>query len=115
MPEQFATVEDYLASLAPEVRTRLEEVRAILHENLPGAEDTISYNMPTLVLDGRRVVHYAGWKKHVSLYPLPADEDLADELAPYTSGKGTGKFPLDRPLPRDLVARVVRRLTVESR
>ena len=110
MAQKFANVEDYLESLAPEVRQVLGEVRATIHAAVPEGEDLISYNMPTLVIGDRRIVHYAGWKKHVSLYPMPDDEDLAGELAAYASGQGTVKFPVDRPLPHDLIARVVQRL-----
>ena len=111
MPEHFASVEDYLDSLAPESRTALESVRATLHDAVPDGVDTISYNMPTLTLGDRRIVHYAGWKKHVSLYPAPeADADLRREMAPYVAGKGTLKFPLDQPLPHALIARIVQRL-----
>jgi len=92
----------------------LAEVRSTIHAALPEAEDAISYNMPTLMIGGRRIVHYAGWKKHVSLYPMPGDEDLATDLAPYAAGKGTLKFPLDQPVPHDLIARVVQRLSGAS-
>ena len=114
MPEQFSSVEDYLDSLSPEVRSVLTEVRSTLHSALPEAEDTISYNIPTLVVDGRRVVHYAGWKKHISLYPTPGDEALERELAPYVAGKGTLKFPVNQPVPHDLVARIARALSAGS-
>ena len=71
----------------------------------------ISYNIPTLKRDGRSVVHFAGWKAHVSLYPMPdGDADLERDLAPYSSGKGTLKFPLAEPIPLELVRRVVARL-----
>lgn len=112
MAEKFATVEDYLDSLAPAVRSALEEVRATLHDAVPGAEDAISYNIATLKVGERRIVHYAGWKQHISLYPMPDDEDLAEELAPYAAGKGTLRFPLAQPLPHDLVARIAQRLSV---
>jgi uncharacterized protein YdhG (YjbR/CyaY superfamily) len=112
MAEHFSSVEDYLDSLAPEVRSAVEEVRATIHDAVPDGEDAISYNMPTLTLGDRRVVHYAGWKKHISLYPAPeGDDDLEREVAPYVAGKGTLKFPLDRPLPHDLIARIVQRLS----
>jgi uncharacterized protein YdhG (YjbR/CyaY superfamily) len=111
MSEKFATVEDYLDSLAPEVRRALEEVRATLHAALPEAEDAISYNMPTLRIGDRRIVHYAGWERHLSLYPMPDDEDLAEEMAPYAAGKGTLKFPLAEPVPHDLIARIARSLS----
>ena len=115
MAQKFANVEDYLESLAPEVRQVLSEVRATIHAAVPEGEDTISYHMPTLVIGERRVVHYAGWKKHVSLYPMPDDEDLAEELSAYASGQGTLKFPVDQPVPHDLIARVVQRLSAASR
>ncbi len=111
MAEKFATVEDYLQSLAPEVRSALEDVRAAIHQAAPGADEAISYNIPTLRRDGRSVVHFAGWKAHVSLYPMPdGDAELERDLAPYSSGKGTLKFPLAEPIPLELVRRVVARL-----
>lgn len=112
MAVKFATVEDYLDSLAPEVRSALQEVRATLHDAVPGAEDAISYNIATLKIGERRIVHYAGWKQHISLYPMPQDEDLAEELAPYAAGKGTLRFPLAQPVPLELVARIAQRLSV---
>ena len=111
MAQKFSSVEDYLDTLEPEVRRVLEEVRAAIHEAVPDGEDTITYNMPTVTIGGRKIVHYAGWKKHVSLYPTPAGDDLASELAPYVSGQGTLKFPVDRPVPLDLIARVAQRLS----
>ena len=113
--QKFASIDDYLDSLSPEVRAAVEEVRAIVNAEVPDGEETISYHMPTVRRDGHAVVHYAGWKKHVSLYPMPDDEDLAAELAPYAAGKGTLKFPVDQPVPLDLVARVAQRLSAASR
>ena len=114
--QKFASIDDYLDSLSPEVRAAVEEVRAIVNAEVPDGEETISYHMPTVRRGGQAVVHYAGWKKHVSLYPVPAvDEDLERELAPYLSGRGTLKFPLGQPLPRELVAQVVRLLSDAAR
>ena len=112
MAEKFSSVEDYLDSFPADVRQALEELRSVILQTVDGAQETISYNIPTVRVDGRPVVHYAGWKQHLSLYPVPeGDEDLAREVAPYVAGKGTLKFPLDEPLPRDLVARVARHLS----
>jgi uncharacterized protein YdhG (YjbR/CyaY superfamily) len=116
MSEKFTSVDDYLDSLAPDTRTAVEEVRAIVREVVPDGEETISYNIPTVRRDGRAVVHFAGWKKHVSIYPVPeAGGELARELAPYAGDKGTLKFPLDQPLPRELVAQVARALSDAAR
>jgi len=114
MAETFATVEDYLDSLSEDSRAAVEEVRQRIHAALPGAHEVISYNIPTLKQDGRSVVHFAGWKGHVSLYPAPeGDEALQQALTPYVSGKGTVKFPLSQPMPLDLVQRIVEALVAE--
>ncbi len=111
MATKFTSVEDYLDSLAPEVRSAVEAVRTTILAALPGGTDAISYNMPTVNVQGRRIVHYAGWKAHVSLYPAPEDdEELERDLAPYVAGRGTLKFPLGQPLPHELITRVVQRL-----
>lgn len=104
------SVDAYLAAQPDAVRDVLERIRRIVHETVPGAGETIAYGMPTATLDGRSLVHWAGWAKHVSVYPEPDPADdpaLAQDLAPYANGRGTLKFRLDRPVPYDLVGRVV--------
>jgi uncharacterized protein YdhG (YjbR/CyaY superfamily) len=102
-----ATVEAYLAGLPEDVRPVLDEVRATIRRALPEAGERISYGMPTATLDGRSVIHYAAWKTHISVYPVPdGDADFEAEIAPYRSGPGTLRFPLDRPLPYQLIGRV---------
>jgi uncharacterized protein YdhG (YjbR/CyaY superfamily) len=104
-------VDDYLAAQPDAARAVLARLRAIVHEEAPGVEETISYRMPTFVLSGRPLVHLAGWKDHVSLYPMPdGDPDLDRDAAPYVAGRGTVRFPLREPLPEDLVRRMVRAL-----
>ncbi|GAB3591938.1 iron chaperone [Angustibacter peucedani] len=111
MGEVPADVEAYLASQPADVRDRLEQARAVLHAAVPGLTETISYGMPTFELDGQRLVHLAGWKRHISLYPAPdGDPDLEAVVGPYRSGRGTLKLPLAQPLPEDVVRLVVRRL-----
>jgi uncharacterized protein YdhG (YjbR/CyaY superfamily) len=108
------TFEEYLSSLPPASRAVLVDLRQTLLSALPDGEDAISYGMPTVTVAGRRVVHYAVWKDHASLYPVPAaDDDLHRDLAPYVAGKGTLHFPLDQPLPHELVARVATALLRE--
>jgi uncharacterized protein YdhG (YjbR/CyaY superfamily) len=103
-----ATIEEYLAGLPDDARARLEEVRRLVHEVVPDAGETISYAMPTFTLDGRPLVHVAAWKQHIGLYPLPPlDPQLDAEVDAYRGTKGSMKLPYSRPLPRELVARVV--------
>ena len=104
---KFSSVEEYLHSFPSNVREVLEEIRRRIHAAVPGGEDVIRYDIAAVQVDGRSVVHYAGWKQHVSLYPAPGPEaGLDDELASYVTGKGTVKFPLSGPVPYDLVGRV---------
>lgn len=78
---------------------------------LPGAEEVISYKMPAFRLDGRVVIYFAGYKGHIGVYPVHlALPEMAERLAPYLSGKATAKFPLDAPLPLELLADVARGL-----
>jgi uncharacterized protein YdhG (YjbR/CyaY superfamily) len=104
---RFATVDDYIASFPPETRTILENVRRAMRKAAPGTEETISYDIPTFTLDGRYVIYFAGWKQHISIYPIPeGDEALARDIAPYRHGKGTLRFPLKEPIPYELIERL---------
>ena len=113
---KFGSVEEYLASFPADVRRVLEEVRETIRAAAPDATETIAYDMPTYRLEGRSLVHFAGWTSYVSVYPLPdpaADAGLEADLVAYRATRGTGRFPLDRPLPLELVARVVQALRAE--
>ncbi|MEX0864488.1 MAG: DUF1801 domain-containing protein [Acidimicrobiia bacterium] len=105
---QFATVDDYIASFPDDVQKVLQEVRRTIREVVPEADEKVSYGIPTLTLDGRYLVYFAGWKNHISVYPLPeGDQAFDDELAPYKSGKGTARFSLREPIPHDLIRRLI--------
>ncbi|TQF65767.1 hypothetical protein FK531_20265 [Rhodococcus spelaei] len=115
MAEKFVTVDEYIASFPDDVRAILEQIRAAIHRTVPEATEKISYDIPTATLDGKHLVYFAGWKHHVSVYPLPAgDPEFERELAPYRSGPGTAKFPLGKPVPYELIERMVE-LLVEQR
>lgn len=108
------TIDDYIASQPAEMGTILREVRRRVHEAVPGAGEMISYGIPTITLEGHYVVYFAGWKHHLSVYPVPrGDEDLRAEMEPYLTGKGTLKFPLGKPVPYDLIANVAAQLAAE--
>ena len=103
-----ATVDEYVAALPEDVAAIVERLRGVVHEVVPDAGERISYGMPTFTLDGRPLVHVAAWKKHIALYPLPPmDGDLAGDVAPYQGTPDTLRLPLGRPIPYELVQRVV--------
>ena len=87
----------------------LREIRKLIHALAPDAKEKISYRIACFELNGKNLIHFAGWKKHVSLYPIPAgSEAFNKEIAKYADGKGTVKFPLDKPLPTKLVERAIK-------
>lgn len=107
----FATVDGYIASFPPDVQRTLQEVRDAIRTAVPGTEERISYGIPTFALNGRYVVYFSGWKRHVSVYPIPdADPELERAIRPFRAGKGTLKFALDQPTPIELIKRVAARL-----
>jgi uncharacterized protein YdhG (YjbR/CyaY superfamily) len=107
MTDQPTTIEQYLATFPEEVQVILGEVLAALRRALPDATETIRYGMPALMLQGRHGIHFAGWKTHVGLYPVPRLEPaLEAEVAPYRTHKDTVRFLYRDPLPTDLVERI---------
>ncbi len=108
MVGRFTTVEEYVASLPEDVRPVVDEIRRVVRRVVPDVGETISYQMPTFVLDGLPLVHVAAWKHHLGLYPLPPmDAGLAALVEPYRGAKDAMRLRYDRPIPVDLVARVV--------
>ncbi len=104
-----ATIDEYIAGFTPETRVLLEEVRAIWREEAPGATETISYAIPTFDLKGRHLCHFAAFKTHLSFFPTGEGADhFADELKAFKGGRGTVQFPFGKPLPTDLIRRMVR-------
>jgi uncharacterized protein YdhG (YjbR/CyaY superfamily) len=103
-----SSTDDYIAAFPPETRRVLAELRALIRECAPGAVETISYAIPTFDLNGRHLVHFAGYEKHVGFYPTGRGiEAFKAELKPYKVGKGSVQFPLGQPLPTDLIRRIV--------
>jgi uncharacterized protein YdhG (YjbR/CyaY superfamily) len=102
------SIDEYIAQFPPETQRVLEELRALIKTSAPGATETISYAIPTFDLNGRHLVHFAGYAKHTGFYPAGSGiEAFKEELKPYKSGKGSVRFPLDQPLPTDLIRRIV--------
>ena len=107
---ELRSVDQYIAMQPKDVRPILQRVRGAIRKALPGAEEAISYQIPTYRLDGAYVVYFAGWKRHYSLYPVTdyLVAALRDDLAPYKISKGTIRFPLSEPVPARLVERIAR-------
>jgi uncharacterized protein YdhG (YjbR/CyaY superfamily) len=103
-------VDAYIGGFPETVRAHLEKVRATLRKSLPQAEEVISYGMPAYRLPEGVVIFFAGWKGHYAIYPGSGGltAQLKDELARYEVSKGTIKFPLDQPVPVQLIAKVAR-------
>jgi uncharacterized protein YdhG (YjbR/CyaY superfamily) len=102
------SIDEYIAVHPPETRKVLEELRALIKASAPDATETISYAIPTFDLHGRHLVHFAGYRKHVGLYPGASGiEAFREELKPYKSARGSVQFPLGQPIPTDLIRRIV--------
>jgi len=108
MPEP-TTVDEYFAALPPDKRPAMESLRTTIRAAAPEAEEVISYKMPAYRMHGRFFVSYDAFKAHYSLFPAsdPVVDELGDEIRPYLSGKGTIRFPADRPIPLETVTKIV--------
>jgi len=101
------TVEEYIRAFPEEVQVVLEEVRRRIRHAVPGVAETIKYQMPTMTLDGTSLVHFAAWKRHLSVYPIPAgDAAFERAIQPYRAGEGTARFAYAEPIPYDLIERM---------
>ena len=99
-----ADVDSYLAGFPPEQREILERVRQAIRSRVPDPVEKIRYGMPAIMLGGRYALHFAGWKKHLGLYPVPRlDDALEQRLVPHRTEKDTVAFPWTRPVPYDLI------------
>jgi len=105
----FQSIDEYITACPKESQAYLKQIRKLIHSLAPDAKEKISYQIACFELNGKNLVHFAGWKKHVSLYPVPAgSEAFNKEIAKYADGKGTVKFPLDKPLPVKLIEKAVK-------
>lgn len=104
----FKTIDAYIDSFPPEIKVILHALRRVIREEAPDALETISYQMPTFKLDGKNMVHFAAYPKHIGFYPTPsAILAFKHELKVYKTSKGTIQFPLDQPLPLPLIRQIV--------
>jgi len=104
-----ATVDEYIAGFPPEVAERLQRIREIIVAEVPEAEEKVRYGIAAVMLGGRYALHYAGWKRHIGLYPVPTlDEPLESRIAPFRAEKDSVVFPHAQPIPYELIGEVTR-------
>ncbi len=109
------TVDDYIEQFPPQVQEMLQGIRAVVREAAPEARERISYGMPTYSMK-KNLVHFAAFKHHIGLYPTPSGTAAFEaELSAYVRGKGSVQFPLDEPMPLDLIRRIVLFRVAEER
>lgn len=105
---QAKDIDQYIAAFPKDIQKLLKQMRTTIRKAAPKAEEAIRYAIPTFVLNGN-LVHFAAFKNHIGFYPAPQGiEEFKKELSEYEGSKGTVKFPLDKPLPLDLIAQIVK-------
>jgi uncharacterized protein YdhG (YjbR/CyaY superfamily) len=110
----YHTIDEYIALFPAEIQKILQELRAAIRAAAPGALEKISYQMPAFALKGN-LVYFAAWKDHIGFYPTSSGtQAFRQELSAYEFSKGTVKFPIDQPLPLDLVSRIVKYRVAEN-
>jgi uncharacterized protein YdhG (YjbR/CyaY superfamily) len=110
----FESIDEYIIKFPPETQEILRMLRKVIQESAPDAKEKISYQMPTFVLHGN-LVHFAAYKNHIGFYPAPGGIDaFKQELSEYKGAKGSVQFPKDKPLPYELISRIVKFRAVEN-
>ena|SRR5688572_1647508 len=108
MTNKINSIDEYIDTFPEDVQPILKRVRRTIKAAAPQAGEKISYGIPTFTLNGKYLIYFAGWKHHISIYPIPVGDDAFNqEVAPFIAGKGTLKFPIDKPVPLKLITKIV--------
>ncbi len=108
MKTDFKTVDEYISTFPKDIQTILNSIRTAIRQTAPEAVESIAYGMPAYKTNSRPLVYFAGYKNHIGFYATPTGHQaFADELSKYKQGKGSVQFPLDEPIPLDLIKRIV--------
>jgi len=108
-PSPPKDIDSYIATFPPEMEKVLHRIRRTMKKAVPEATEAIRYQIPTFRINGKNLIHFAGFAKHVAVYPAPRGvADFEEELTAYMGGKGTVHFPLDKPVDYDLIARIAK-------
>ncbi|MEO8287437.1 MAG: DUF1801 domain-containing protein [Chloroflexota bacterium] len=111
----FRSTDEYIATFPEDIQALLKSVRATIKAAAPGAEEKISYQMPAFTLKGN-LVYFAAWKNHIGFYPASGEvtEAFKDELSGYVNAKGSVRFPINQPLPLEVISRIVEYRVAEN-
>ncbi|MDI9355697.1 MAG: DUF1801 domain-containing protein [Chitinophagaceae bacterium] len=115
MNTTFRDVEEYIHSFPQDVQEILQKIRVIIKENIPEVSEQISYGMPAYKLYGKPLVYFGAYRHHIGFYATPSGHsEFAEELSHYKRGKGSVQFPIDKPIPFDLISRIVKFRAMEN-
>jgi uncharacterized protein YdhG (YjbR/CyaY superfamily) len=107
--KKFETIEEYIESFPKDVQMILNKLRDTVRKAAPRATESISYDMPTFKIEGKRLVYFSAWKNHIGFYSIPkGDKTFRRQISPYQGEKGSLRFSLEKPIPYDLVSKIVR-------
>lgn len=111
----FSSIDEYIATFPKDIQKILEELRSTIKAAAPEVGEKISYGIPTFTLNDKYLIYFAGWKNHISIYPIPTGSAAFNkEVSKYAEGKGTLKFPIDKPLPLKLITKIVKLKVAEN-
>jgi len=106
--KHFNTIDEYIATFPKQIQHILQELRRVIRESAPQAKEAISYQIPTFKLNGN-LVHFAAFKDHIGFFPTSSGvAAFRKELSEYETSTGTIRFPLDKPMPFDLIRKIVK-------
>ena len=112
--KRFNSIDEYIANFPKEVQKKLRELRSVIKAAAPAAEERISYQIPAFTLKGN-LVYFAAYKKHIGFYPTSSGiRAFKNDLSIYESGKGSIQFPIDKPLPLELISKIVKFRVAEN-
>ena len=105
----YTSIDEYLENFSGETRQKLDAIRNLIRQLVPDSQEKISYGIPATTLDGKYLVYFAGYDRHISIYPVPSvrDETLQKGIETHRAGKGTLKFELDKPLPIEFIKGII--------
>lgn len=113
--QPLTTIDEYIVAKPKEVQDTLQKIRKTIREVVPNAEEAISYGIPTFNQNGKYLVYFAAWTNHIAVYPIPRqDKEFLKELEPFVHAKGTLHFSLNKPVPYDIIKKVVQKLLAQN-